>query len=413
VKISKVSGPYFILILIVVAVAFFAMLRPFLVAILMAAILAGFFYPVYNWIRRRIWNQPAFSSVICIILVLSLIIVPLTLVLGILTVQSLQFKDTIDLKLEEVIEKGPGWLERLKSHPLAAKIEIEKIDWQAKATEGAKVLSTLLIKAISKTSQSTFQTVAMSFIMLYTLFYFLIDGPSLLKRIKYLSPLKDEYEDLIIKKFISMAKATIKGTIIIGVIQGTMGGITFATCGVGSSVFWGTMMVILSIIPGIGAALIWAPALVIKMLTGHIGQGIGILMGGILISMSDNFLRPLLIGKDTQMHALLILFSTLGGIALFGIIGFILGPILAAVFLTVTEIYASEYSDELDILTHGDTPPSLSHETAGVEEPGIADPTPIEGTLQADDVSTEEAGSSEEAEPSEEKDLQKPENNNH
>jgi len=128
VKISKVSGPYFILILIVVAVAFFAMLRPFLVAILMAAILAGFFYPVYNWIRRRIWNQPAFSSVICIILVLSLIIVPLTLVLGILTVQSLQFKDTIDLKLEEVIEKGPGWLERLKSHPLAAKIEIEKID---------------------------------------------------------------------------------------------------------------------------------------------------------------------------------------------------------------------------------------------------------------------------------------------
>jgi predicted PurR-regulated permease PerM len=136
VKLSKVSGPYFLLILIVIAVMFFAMLRPFLVAILMAAILAGFFYPVYNWIRRRIWNQPAFSSVICIVLVLLLIIVPLTLVLGILTVQSLQFKDTIDLKLEEVIEKGPGWLEDLKSHPLFDKIDIEKLDWQAKATEG-------------------------------------------------------------------------------------------------------------------------------------------------------------------------------------------------------------------------------------------------------------------------------------
>jgi predicted PurR-regulated permease PerM len=407
VKISKVSGPYFILILIVVAAIFFAMMRPFLVAILLAAILAGFFYPVYNWIRRRIWNQPAFSSIICIVLVLLLIIIPLTLFLGILTVQSLQFKDTIDLKLEEVMEKGPGWLERLKSHPLAAKIEIEKLDWQAKATEGAKLLSTLLIKAISKTSRSTFQTVAMSFIMLYTLFYFLIDGPSLLKRIKYLSPLKDEYEDLIIKKFISMAKATIKGTIIIGVIQGTMGGITFAMCGVGSSVFWGTVMVILSIIPGIGAALVWAPALVIKMLTGHVGQGIGILVGGILISISDNFLRPLLIGKDTQMHALLILFSTLGGIALFGIVGFILGPILAAVFLTVIEIYASEYGDELEMLAYGDTPPSLSDETAGVEESGIADPTPVERTLQADDVSTEDT------EASEEEDLQKPENKDH
>jgi predicted PurR-regulated permease PerM len=407
VKISKVSGPYLILILIVVAVAFFAMLRPFLVAILMAAILAGFFYPVYNWIRRRIWNQPAFSSVICIVLVLLLIILPLALVLGILTVQSLQFKDTIDLKLEEVMEKGPGWLEGLKNHPLFDKIDIEKFDWQAKATEGAKALSTLLIKAIGKTSKSTLQSVAMSFIMLYTLFYFLIDGPFLLKRIKYLSPLKDEYEDLIVKKFISMAKATIKGTIIIGVIQGTMGGITLAICGVGSSVFWGTVMVILSIIPGIGAALVWAPALMIKLLTGHTGQGIGILIGGILISMSDNFLRPLLIGKDTQMHALLILFSTLGGIALFGIIGFILGPILAAVFLTVTEIYASEYSDELDILTYGDTPPSLSHETAGVEESGITDPTPIERTLQADDVSTEKA------EALEEEDLQKPENKDH
>jgi predicted PurR-regulated permease PerM len=230
--------------------------------------------------------------------------------------------------------------------------------------------------------------------------------------------LKDEYEDLIAKKFISMAKATIKGTIIIGVIQGTMGGITFAICGVGSSVFWGTVMVILSIIPGIGAALIWAPALMIKMLTGHTGQGIGILIGGIVISMSDNFLRPLLIGKDTQMHSLLILFSTLGGIALFGIIGFILGPILAAVFLTVTEIYASEYGDELEILTYGDTPPSSSHETAGVEESVItaatspseedesSGETDIERTLQANDVSTEEAESSEE-------DLQKPENEDH
>jgi predicted PurR-regulated permease PerM len=413
------------MVLIVIAAMFFAMLRPFLVAILMAAILAGFFYPVYNWIRRRIWNQRAFSSIICIVLVLSLIIVPLTLVLGILTVQSLQFKNTIDLKLEEVIEKGPGWLESLKSHPLFDKIDIEKFGWQAKATEGAKALSTLLIKAISKTSQGTLQTVAMSFIMLYTLFYFLIDGPSLLRRIKYLSPLKDEYEDLIIKKFISMAKATIKGTVIIGVIQGTMGGITFAICGVGSSVFWGTVMVILSIIPGIGAALVWAPAIVIKMLTGHIGQGIGILIGGILISVSDNFLRPVLIGKDTQMHPLLILFSTLGGLVLFGIIGFILGPILAAVFLTVTEIYASEYGDELDILAYGDTPPSLIHETAGVQESGIAAATSpsgegepsgeaasseeadIERTPQADDVSTEKAESSGE------EDSQKPENNNH
>lgn len=404
---GKASGPYLILILIVIAAVFFAMLRPFLVSILLAAIIAGLIYPVFNWIRRRIWNQPTFCSIICVVLVLLLIILPLISVLGLLTVEALQFKDTIDDKLKEVMEKGPAWLEHLKHHPLADKIKIEEFNWQAKAAEGAKLISTLLIKAISKTSQSTFQTVAMSFIMLYTLFYFLIDGPTLLNRIKYLSPLKDEYEDLIIKKFISIAKATIKGTVIIGVIQGSMGGITFAIFGVGSPVFWGTMMVILSIIPGIGAALVWVPALVIKMLTGHIGPGTGILVGGILISLSDNFLRPLLIGKDTKMHTLLILFSTLGGIALFGIVGFILGPILAAVFLTVMDIYASEYREELESLTYGGTSPSLSDEAAGAEESGAADATPMDKALQEDVDSTEKA------DPSEKENSQEPLNNNH
>ena len=388
-RVGKVSGPYFILILLVIAAVFFAMLRPFLVSILLAAILAGLVYPLYNWMRRRIWNKPAFSSIICVVLVLLLIILPLISALGLLTVQALQFKDTVDGKVKEVMEKGPGWIERLKRHPLAEKIEIEDFDWQGKAAEGAKLISTLLIKAITKTSQSTFQTVAMSFIMLYTLFYFLIDGPALLNRIKYLSPLKDEYEDLIIKKFISITKATIKGTVIIGVIQGSMGGIIFAIFGVGSSVFWGAVMVILSIIPGIGAALVWVPALVIKMLTGHIGPGIGILVGGILISVSDNFLRPVLIGKDTKMHTLLILFSTLGGIALFGIVGFILGPILAAVFLTVTDIYASEYREELESLTSPSTSPSLSDEA-----------------VQADVDSTEKT------DPSEKENSQEPLNNN-
>jgi len=383
VRVGRVSGPYFILILIVIAAVFFAMLRPFLVSILLAAIIAGLIYPVYGWMRRRIWNQPTFCSIICVVLVLLLIILPLISVLGLLTVQALQFKDAVDDKVKEVIEKGPEWIERLKGHPLAEKIDIEEINWQAKAAEGAKLLSTLLIKAITKTSQSTFQTVAMSFIMLYTLFYFLIDGPSLLNRIKYLSPLKDEYEDLIIKRFISITKATIKGTIIIGVIQGSMGGIIFAIFGVGSSVFWGTLMVILSIIPGIGAALVWVPAVVIKMLTGHIGPGIGILAGGMVISVSDNFLRPLLIGKDTKMHALLILFSTLGGIALFGIVGFILGPILAAVFLTVTDIYASVYREELVSLTHGDASPSQKPFQADVDSTEKPDPSESEDSQES------------------------------
>ena len=135
-RIGKVSGPYLILILIVIAAAFFAMLRPFLVSILLAAILAGLIYPVFNWMRRRIWNQPTFCSIICVVLVLLLIILPLISVLGLLTVQALQLKDTVDDRLKQVMEKGPGWLERLKRHPLAEKIDIEEFNCSDVAGRG-------------------------------------------------------------------------------------------------------------------------------------------------------------------------------------------------------------------------------------------------------------------------------------
>ena len=347
-KVGKVGGPFFLVVLVVVGVFFFAMLRPFLIAILLAGMLAGLLYPLYTRLKLRLWNKEALSSVICVLLVLFLIIIPLVSVMGLITYQAFQVKDSVEQGYQKVVEKGPGWIENFRDHPLVGKIVGQDIDWKQKAGEGAKFVSTFIIKAIGKTSQSTFQTILMSFIMLYTLFFFLIDGPALMQRIKYLSPIKDEYEDQIIDRFLSIARATIKGTIIIGLIQGVMGGITFAIFGVGSSIFWGTLMVILSIIPGVGSALIWVPAIIIKVMTGHIGQGIGILIGGILISVSDNVLRPKLVGKDTKMHELMILFSTLGGIALFGIIGFILGPILAAVFVTVTDIYASEYQEELE-----------------------------------------------------------------
>jgi len=135
---------------------------------------------------------------------------------------------------------------------------------------------------------------------------------------------------------------------LIGIVQGVMGGITFVLCGVSSAALWGLIMVILSIFPGIGTFLVWVPAMIVKFVCGDVGQGIGILVGGILIGVVDNFLRPILVGKDTKMPEWLILAATLGGISLFGIIGFIFGPILAAVFITILDIYKRLYRSELD-----------------------------------------------------------------
>jgi predicted PurR-regulated permease PerM len=151
-----------------------------------------------------------------------------------------------------------------------------------------------------------------------------------------------------VEKFVSVSRATLKGTVIIGVIQGTLAGMALAVAGIQGAAFWGTIMTVLSIIPGVGTALVWLPAAIFLMATGSVASGVVLIVFcGAVVGSVDNFLRPRLVGKDTQMHDLLILFSTLGGLLLFGVVGFILGPILAALFVTVWDIYGAAFRDML------------------------------------------------------------------
>ncbi len=149
-------------------------------------------------------------------------------------------------------------------------------------------------------------------------------------------------------QFVSVTRATLKGTILTGIAQGVMGGLAFWVVGIDGAIFWGTVMTALSIIPGIGSALVWAPAAIILMVTGEVWRGIGLAaFGGIVIGSIDNLLRPLLVGHDTQMHELMIFFSTLGGLLMFGVMGFIVGPILAALFVTVWEMFAAAFRSSI------------------------------------------------------------------
>jgi predicted PurR-regulated permease PerM len=180
------------------------------------------------------------------------------------------------------------------------------------------------------------------------MFFFLVDGDKLLEKILYYIPLEDDDERRMLARFTSVSRATLKGTAVIGLVQGALAGIAFAVAGIPSAVFWAALMAVLSIIPGIGTALVWGPAAVILATQGHWGAASGLaFFCGVIVGGVDNFLRPRLVGKDTEMHDLLILFSTLGGIALFGFIGFIIGPIVAALFVTVWEIYGVVFKDVL------------------------------------------------------------------
>jgi predicted PurR-regulated permease PerM len=184
--------------------------------------------------------------------------------------------------------------------------------------------------------------------MLYATFFFLLDGRETLRKILYYLPLPQEDESRLVARFVSVARATIKGTFVVGIAQGTLGGLGFWVAGINGAALWATVMAVFSILPGIGTAIVWVPAVVYLFAVGKTLTAI--LLGAwcvIVVGTIDNFLRPWLVGKDTKMSDLLVLLSTLGGIVMFGAVGVIIGPIIAALFVTVWEIYGEVFRDVL------------------------------------------------------------------
>jgi predicted PurR-regulated permease PerM len=153
-------------------------------------------------------------------------------------------------------------------------------------------------------------------------------------------------ERQLLAKFADVALATIKGTLVVGVVQGAIGAVLFWILGIPAPVFWGSLMAVLSVLPAVGPGLIWLPAAVILLAMGQILKGIVLIVAGVLvIGLVDNMLRPLLVGHDTQMPDYLVLLATLGGLAVFGVSGFVIGPVIAAFFLVVWEMFAQEYAE--------------------------------------------------------------------
>ena len=212
----------------------------------------------------------------------------------------------------------------------------------------AKAAGGFLVSSASSLTASTAGFFLHFFVMIYSMFFFLKDGGSILQQIFYYMPLRDEDEDRMLERFVSVTRATIKGTLLIGLIQGTLGGLAFYVAGIDGAAFWGTVMVVLSVIPGIGTALVWVPTVIYLY---AIGQPVAATLLALwcagVVGTIDNVLRPTLVGKDAEMPDLLILIGTLGGLFLFGPIGFIVGPIVCGLFLTALDIYGTAFKDIL------------------------------------------------------------------
>ena len=364
-KLANFNTYFFFAILALVSVGSFLLFLPFLSAIFVAALFAAMFDKPQTFLLKYLKKRTGLASAIMCLFVALVIVLPIAGIANIVTSEvrhvitevstensamqqsiiaiagsflSSPIGGLVESQVGEIkIQEGIGGLIASAGNGV---LNLAKNSFSSGAGDTAQTL-------VTKTYKGLVSIVLWVFVMFFTLFYFFIDGRSFIKKIMALSPLRDAHEEVLIAKFVSMARATLKGTFIIGAVQGSIGGLAFLIAGVSSPMLWMVIMIFLSVIPAVGAGLVIFPAGVIMLFLGNIWEGIFLLSIGAVVSSIDNIMRPKLVGNDTQMHSLLIFFGTIGGMSLFGLIGFIVGPIILALAIALWEIYAHEFRAQL------------------------------------------------------------------
>ncbi len=359
-RLKSIQSGFFITLLVVVTVAFLALIRDFLQPVFWAAVLAVLFYPIQNRWLRVVRDRRTLASLLTTLTIFFIVILPLTFVGAAVSNEAVNLYQRIesgDIDLQALIQKLTAMLPVAQETLNDYGIDLNQLKEQLSGA--AVTTSQFLASQAVDFGQNALRFAAYFFLMLYFLFFFLRDGPNWLVHIMRALPLGDDREQMLVDKFANVSRATIKGTLVVGVVQGALGGLIFWILGIGAPVFWGVIMTVLSLLPAIGAALVWLPAAIILMVSGQVVKGIILLLvGGLLIGMVDNILRPILVGRDTKMPDVLILLATLGGLAIYGISGFVIGPIIAALFLAIWQMFEAEYATLDDPPVNDSPPPS-------------------------------------------------------
>ena len=365
----------FLLLLVVgISLLFLDMIRPFLTALFLGAILSGLMYPAYRTLCRWFGGREGLASAAALLLFVVVLIGPIAAFLGIVTNQALQIAESAGPWIEELQARlrEPGGLDRLlEGVPFVESLRPYQEQLVQKLGEVAGSMGSFVAREVGDVATTTVWIVFLLFVMLYAMFFFLKDGRGVLAKVLYYLPLSDEDERRMLDRFVSVTRAMVKGTFLIGIVQGTLAGLAFWVVGIPSAVFWGTVMAVLSIVPGIGSALVWLPAAIYLLAVGQTVAGIGLILWcGLVVGTLDNLMRPWLVGRDTRMPDLMILLGTLGGLAAFGMAGVLIGPIVAALFITVWELYGESFRGILPATAFGT--PSRAEADAGEPEPEAA-----------------------------------------
>jgi predicted PurR-regulated permease PerM len=342
---------FFLALLILVTLGFGWILLPYFGAVFWGVVLAILFAPLYRHLLRATKYKSTFAALIALLSIIVMVILPLSLigaslVKQVAAVYAMVSSGQINFGayFVRIVHALPQWmvnlLDRFGLSDLAS--------LQQKLSEGAAELSQTAAKQAIAIGSSTFDFLVSLVVMLYLLYFLLRDGQSLATRIKHAIPLPSNYKQRLFNNFTTVIRATVKGNVLVAAAQGALGGLIFWFLGVEAPLLWAVVMAFLSLLPAVGAAIVWAPVAVYFLVTGSIWQGVVLIaFGVIVIGLVDNILRPLLVGKDTKMPDYLVLLSTIGGMALFGLNGFVIGPVIAALFLACWDLFVS--TDEFQL----------------------------------------------------------------
>ena len=345
---DRINKIVLMLIVIGITALFFSMIQPFLMAIFLAGLFSALARPVYRRLRILFRGHRHPASAVTLVLMIVVVLIPLFFLLSTVVGQAIDVGKTVTPWIRMNLEQPDRFTAYLEGLPFYEYLEPYRAEVLERAGKVVGSVSNWVVGGLSQATLGTANFIFMTFVFLYTMYFFQMEGGKLVRRILYYLPLNGDDESLMLHKFTSVSRAMIKGTLLIGILQGGLAGIAFAVAGLENAVFWGTVMAVLSIIPSVGSSLVWIPASIILIMQGNTAAGIGLLaFCGVVVGSLDNVLRPILVGKDTQMHELMIFFGTLGGIFMFGIPGVLIGPLIASLFITVWELYGIAFRDYL------------------------------------------------------------------